>query len=463
MTEVITKQEREEAFAMFYGMAASIGELADPAPEMTDEERVERAKEVFLKGIDNNVAVQLDACVHCGACAQACQFYIGTEDPKYTPIHKLDLLKRVYKRELSPMSWLNKLTTPEITADDLRAQVELVYDSCTMCGRCNMVCPSAINIGDMVALNRSAMAAAGLAPAELRYMRDGQEADGTIFGADEDLFNFRIQDIQQKLGFEIPIDKKGADVLLMTSGLDIHLFADATGGAIETLHHMGVDFTLASKTPGYEGANFGSLSGYDATKKKQTKASTALIEELGVKTVIVPECGHSYPALRFGAAEAVGRPVNFEVMTVSEYFGRAVMDGRLTLEKKSHPKPIALHDPCKVGRWGGVFDEPRAILEACGYDLHETESNREYNFCCGGGAANFLLPSADKLKRVGYRIKMGEIEAAGAEELVVSCGSCRMNFEVGKVKAGDSIPVESLAAIIAAHLPQKDTVEGDKV
>jgi len=39
---------------------------------------------------------------------------------------------------------------------------------------------------------------------------------------------------------------------------------------------------------------------------------------------------------------------------------------------------------------------------------------------------------------------------------MVSCGSCRMNFEVGKVKAGDSMPVESLAAVIAAHLPAKE-------
>ena len=454
MTEVITKDELKESFAMFYGMAASLGDLAEPEPAMAPEERVAKAKEVFLKSLDNNMAVQLDACVHCGACAQACQFYQGTENPKYTPIHKLDLMKRVYKREMSPMAWLNRLTTAEITEQDLRDQVELAYDSCTMCGRCNMVCPAGINIADMVALNRSALFAAGLAPAELRYMAAGQEADGTIFGADEDLFMFRVNDISQKLGFEVPVNKVGADLLLLTSGLDIHLFADATGGAIETLQHMGVNYTLS--TEAYEGANFGSLSGDDATKKKLTKHITEAVEKLGVKEVIVPECGHSYPALRFGAAEAMGRPVNFEVYTVSEYFGRAVMDGRLKLVPGNHPDIVALHDPCKVGRWGGVFEEPRAILKACGYNLHETESNREYNYCCGGGAGNFLIPSANELKKIGYRIKMNEIENTGAQSLIVSCGSCRMNFEVGKVNAGDTIPVESLAAIIAAHLPKTE-------
>lgn len=452
MTEVVSKDELGEAFAMFYGMAAAIGDMVEPAPEMDDAERVERAKDTFLHGLDGNFALQLDACVHCGACAEACQFYIGTEDPAYVPVRKLDLMKRVYQRELSPLRWLHRLTTPEITADDLRAQQTLVYDACTMCGRCNLVCPSGINISEMVHLNREALAAAGLMPDELRFMDDGQAADGTIFGADADLFRFRIEDLEQRLGFSIPVDKESADVLLVTSGLDIHLFRDATGGAIETLTHMGVDYTLLSDA--YEGANFGLLSGDVKVQKELTRKLTEAAVRIGAKVVIVPECGHSFPALRWGAAESVGKPVPFDVMTVSEYFGRAVMDGRLKLEPQKHEKPIALHDPCKVGRWGGVFDEPRAILKACGYDLHETDSSRTYNFCCGGGAGNFLIERADPLKRAGYRVKMNEIEKTGAESLVVSCGSCRMNFEVGKVKAGDTMPVESLAAVIAAHLPK---------
>ena len=79
MTEVVTKEELSEAFAMFYGMAASLKDLASPEPEMTEQERVDAAKGVFLKAIDSDIATQLDACIHCGACAQACQFYIGTD------------------------------------------------------------------------------------------------------------------------------------------------------------------------------------------------------------------------------------------------------------------------------------------------------------------------------------------------------------------------------------------------
>ena len=101
---------------------------------------------------------------------------------------------------------------------------------------------------------------------------------------------------------------------------------------------------------------------------------------------------------------------------------------------------------------GCSFDEPRAVLEALGLELHETPSNREYNFCCGGGAGVFLINRASDLRQKAYEIKMGEIKTTGAESLVVSCGSCRLNFEVGKMKAHDSIDVDSLVALVAANL-----------
>ena len=87
-------EKMQEAFAMFYGMAANVGDLATPV-EMPPEERVKRAKNVFLEKLDANMAIELESCIHCGMCAEACHFYLGTQDPKYTPIRKLELMKRV--------------------------------------------------------------------------------------------------------------------------------------------------------------------------------------------------------------------------------------------------------------------------------------------------------------------------------------------------------------------------------
>ena len=439
----------QEAFAMFYGMATNLKDLATPV-EMAPEMRVERFKNVILEKIDADMAVELESCIHCGMCAEACHFYIGTKDPKYTPIRKLDLMKRVYRREISPLRWLHRLYTSDISGDELFAWQELVYDSCTECGRCSMICPMGIHIAEMVGVNRQAMARSGLIPAELRVMQEGQCAKGTIFEAGPELLEYKLNELQERCGCEIPVDKDHADVMVLTSGLDIHLFNDAMEATIKILDHMGVNWTL--RTDGYEGANFGLLSGHEDTQEYASRLIILAAQRCGAKVVLTPECGHAFPSLRWEGAEIMGEPLPFDVMSVSEYFGKAVMSGKLKLKPLPRKKVVALHDPCKVGRVGGSFEEPRALLEALGLELHETPSNRQYNFCCGGGAGVFLINSAADLRQKAYEVKMSEVKSTDAEALVVSCGSCRLNFEVGKMKANDTIDVDSLVALVADNL-----------
>jgi Fe-S oxidoreductase len=246
------------------------------------------------------------------------------------------------------------------------------------------------------------------------------------------------------------VDQAPAEIMVLTSGLDIMLFNDALAGTAKILNHMGVKWSFC--TEAYESANFGLLSGHEDT---QRKTSTEIINKAaacGAKMIITPECGHAFPSLRWEGAEMVGHALPFEVMSVSEFLGRQVMDGKLKLKKATERRVVALHDPCKVGRMGGSFAEARAVVEALGLELHETESNHQYNFCCGGGAGVFLINRAADLRQKAYEIKISEVKDTGAESLVVSCGSCRLNFEVGKMKAHDTINIDSLVALVADNL-----------
>jgi Fe-S oxidoreductase len=444
-------KEMEQTFALFYGMANNLADLAEPV-EIPPQERVDKAKALFLEKLDADMAVELESCIHCGLCAEACHFYLGTQDAKYTPIRKLDLLKRVYRREVSPMRWLHRLYTRDITADDLKEWQPLVYDSCTECGRCSMMCPMGIHIAEMVGVNRQAMAEAGLIPDELRVMQEGQYEKGTIFDADVEILEYKINEISKQLGFKIPIDQSPAEVMIMTSGLDLMLFNDALAGTAKIMNKLGVKWSFC--TEAYESANFGLLSGHEDTQRKMSKMIIERAAACGAKVIITPECGHAFPSLRWEGAEMVGHELPFDVMSVSEYIGKQVMDGKLKLKRSAEKKVVALHDPCKVGRIGGSFKEARAVVDALGLELHETESNHQYNFCCGGGAGVFLINSAADLRQKAYEVKMGEIKETGAESLVVSCGSCRLNFEVGKMKSHDTINVDSLVALAADNLAE---------
>ena len=116
---------------------------------MTGEINLKGATNKFLAQISGNLGAYMEACLHCGACADACHFYEVTKDPRYTPAYKLFPMARAYKRSKPPLSWFG--TAPKTTEKDLREWEELLFDSCTMCGRCTMVCPMGIDIASIVA------------------------------------------------------------------------------------------------------------------------------------------------------------------------------------------------------------------------------------------------------------------------------------------------------------------------
>ena len=117
----------------------------------------------FAQEIGALSAFRLESCIHCGICADACHFYIATEDPQYTPIWKVEPFKQAYKREASPFAPLFRLfgLKREVTADQLEQWQHLLFDSCNMCGRCSLICPMGIDVAALIEQARHAMFDAG--------------------------------------------------------------------------------------------------------------------------------------------------------------------------------------------------------------------------------------------------------------------------------------------------------------
>lgn len=399
---------------------------------------------------DRGLALDLESCVNCGYCSEACHFYQGTHDPKYTPTRKLDLLRRVHARETSAFAPVKRLFTRDITVQDLQEWQELVYDSCTECGRCSMVCPMGINIARGVNVMREALSEAGLVPLELMAVAQEQAGHGTVFGVGPTEVAKVIESLRSQ-GIAVPLDEPHADVMLVTTVIDVLLFQDALSATARILNHLKVDWTLRSA--GFEAANFGLLSGNEALQKA---ASKRIIDEalaIGAKAVILPECGHAYPALRWEGRLPDGRPLPFEVLAASEFVGREIREGRLTLAPGDPSRKVTYHDACKLARHGGVIDEPRAALRALGVDFRESTPTAELNWCCGGGAGAFLINRAAPLRQQAWQIKREQIDATGADTVVLSCASCRLNFMEGAEVAQSPMKIESLIEMVAAQLP----------
>lgn len=436
-------------FHQFQEAIRHLGEMAQPEP-LSDDERVARAKAVMRRKTDRALALDLESCVSCGYCSEACHFYQRERDPKYTPTRKLDLLRRLHARETSAFAPLRRLFTRDVGIDDLREWQELVYDSCTECGRCSMVCPMGINIARGVNVMREALSEAGLVPLELMAVAQEQAGRGTVFGVGPAELKATVERLRER-GIAIPLDEPRADVMLVTTVIDVLLYQDALAATARILNHLGLNWTLRSG--GFEAANFGLLSGNEALQKE---ASRRLIDQalaIGARTVILPECGHAYPALRWEGALDDGRPLPFEVLAASEFVGREVEAGRLALEPGDASKKVTYHDACKLARHGGVIDEPRAALKALGVDFRESTPSAELNWCCGGGAGAFLINRAAPLRHKAWQIKEAQIEATGADTVVLSCASCRLNFMEGAEVEGSRLKIESLVELVAAQLP----------
>jgi len=438
-------------FKQFQEAIRHLGEMAQPE-QLTDAARLSRAKAVMHRKTDRALAMDLESCVNCGYCSEACHFYQSTQDPKYTPTRKLDLLRRVHMRETSAFAPLHRLFKPDITVADLQEWQELVYDSCTECGRCSMICPMGINIARGVNVMREALSEAGLVPLELMAVAQEQAGRGTVFGVGPPELVKTVEALRAQ-GISIPLDEPAADVMLVTTVIDVLLYQDALAATARILNHLGLRWTLRSA--GFEAANFGLLSGNEALQKT---ASQRLIDEaltIGARTVILPECGHAYPALRWEARLPDGRPLPFEVLAASEFVGREVQSGRLQVQPGDASQTYTYHDACKLARHGGVIDEPRAAIRALGGEFRETTPTAELNWCCGGGAGTFLINRAEPLRHKAWEIKRQQLDDTGAATVVVSCASCRLNFMAGAETDQWPTRIASLVELVAEHLPDK--------
>jgi Fe-S oxidoreductase len=428
-----------------------------PPIDLPAAERIARAKRVFIEKTDAEVALDLESCIHCGMCAEACHFYEGTGEGRYAPIHKLKLLRKVYRRELGPLRIFHKVLSRDLTVAELEEWQELVFDSCTECGRCDMICPLGVQLSRGVHITRQALAAAGLAPAELRALDAEQKSTGSIFGAGLEKLRSALAELRAQ-GIEAPLDKPQAEYLLLTTAPDLLIYRRSLAATARILNHLGLDWTFASS--GFEAANSGALSGDQTVQRQVTQRIVDAALACGAKVVIVPECGHAYPALRWDGPNALERPFPFEVLAISELIGRELESGRLRLKPLGPGKRVTFHDPCKLGRKGGVLDEPRRALAALEVDLRETESKGVTNYCCGGGAGVFLLERAAPLRAAAFKIKREQFDATGAQAVVTSCGSCRMNFAVGAQQNNWHVPIESLVELVADNLPAPATAKG---
>jgi len=422
----------------------------DKQGDASDAERGAAALQAFMKDMTRSAATYMESCIRCGHCAEACHFYVTSGDPQFTPIWKLEPFRQAWKREAGPLSFLYKTfeRRKPVDAEQLRQWQELLYDSCTMCGRCTLACPMGIDIAGLVAQARHGMFAAGLVPHELWAVAERAEREGSPLGATPRVLKERIEWLSDEHEVDIALDRPQADVLVTLSSIELMKYPKSLVALARILNRLGVSWTFRSD--GYEATNFGLFSGnLDWQRDMSLRIVNAAIAS-GAKTLVLPECGHAYGALRWQGANMYGKPLPFRVLHISEFLAEAVRDGRLAL--KPMRESITFHDPCQVSRRGGATGAPREVLAALGAELREMPPAGDANWCCGGGGGVVTLHRADEHRHRAFEIKMRQVETTRAERLATSCSNCRLTFDDGQAHYKWDQKMESLLEVVAEQL-----------
>jgi Fe-S oxidoreductase len=393
----------------------------------------QQAMQAFVHETGGWVASQLEACTRCGMCAEACHFYQATGNPEYAPVWKMELLRRAYEQRFTFFGGLKASLglDKRVTDEDLSHWSELNYRACTVCNKCSMVCPMGIDLGSLLHGMRAGLAAAGVVPEDLMAAVNKQVEEGSPLGMTASVWDERLEWVEDEWEEKIPRDVEGADAMVVFSSIEVMKFPTNVAAIAKILNKAGEKWTVSSKAR--EIVNFGFYEGSEEHTKLFLSRVLEGAKELGVKRIIVTECGHAYDALRWLAYNIMDMPKDLEITHITGVLGELVGSGRIKVKPgffdQNDSGTITFHDACKIQRKGGYIQEPRDILNVLApKSFKEMTPNREEAICCGGGGGVIAVKAADPIRYAAFELKIDQVNAVGAKTVTMSCSNCRLQF-----------------------------------
>ena len=429
-------------FTVFF----SCGEFAHIPPLSGDED----FGLVAGKDLTRLVSLQAYSCVECGRCMEHCPANAtGKElNPK-----EIVLGLRGYLNEFGPKSEEALLGKYE----SQRAAFE-----CTTCGACEFQCPVGIeHVPILVGLRRGAVNTGAW---ENDYgsklflaLEKGSNALG-MAAAERDKFVEKsalpIFDGTQEyclwLGCMGGYDPRGRAIVL---------------ALVRVMRHLGASFGVLRKEK-CTGDPVRRL-GNDLLFQQLAEANLEALAQNRVKKIITI-CPHCVRTIQedwkeFGTPPEVEHHSEFLARHLGELscvsgrdFSRAEIAGKTAgalAPEQARNEKIVFHDPCYLGRYRGVYDEPRQVAALAG-ELVEAPRSHERSFCCGAGGGLAFL-GEEKGERVSH-VRAAELVATGAGVVAAACPFCNTMFQDALAARGEDAPeLLDIAQLVARGLPEE--------
>lgn len=414
-----------------------------------EEPKRKELLDIFSQKLSASVRLYLENCARCGACIEACHAYNSTPETRYTAVGRAQNIRRLYEKYFKNGNGVSSWLSDAVELDDYWMEKinETAY-TCTGCRRCMVYCPFGIDTQQIQALAKALLIGADQEPKTLTMLADVSIAKGKNIQATKQNFAQAVDSLREEVIAKwkseagdqvIPLDVKGAKVLYVALAGKHSIIPAAA-----IMNAAGENWSLSY----FEAVNFGAFVGNAAATQLIAKRIIDEATELGVKEVVICECGTAYRVLKHMTGK---HP--FEVITFAELIDRYVREGRIKLDKTKIQGKLTYHDPCQIARNGGIYEEPRNVLRQLSDNYVDTDPNRRYNWCCGGGGGLVIIGDKD-FRMKSARVKAEQVRATGANILVTACENCHAQLtdlmEHHKVGA----KVEFLSSLVADALVQ---------
>jgi Fe-S oxidoreductase len=225
-----------------------------------------------------------------------------------------------------------------------------------------------------------------------------------------------------------------------------------TRAAAKVFHQVGLDFGIlydGEQNAGNDVRRIGEEGLFGVLREKNLKAL-----EQARFTKIVTTDPHTYHAVKqeYVGENGSGPLAGVEVLHVAELLDQLLRAGRLSFATPL-TAAVTYHDPCYLGRYNGVYEPPRRVLEALGARVVEMPRNRDAAFCCGAGGGRIWMEDVPGIRERPAEARVREAAGVrGVRTLVVSCPKDLVMFQdaLKTTQLEGSLMVQDLLQLVEA-------------
>ena len=363
----------------------------------------------FARTLSEAVPGSLSSCYQCGTCTAIC--------PMNVPVRSIMRAAQVGIRELAITDglWL-----------------------CATCKECEVACPRGVEITGVIHSLRGLSYKDRKAPARLESALWRVYEEGTAWeGKKAD--RTRWAD-----GLDVKVGKPAKHLLYLddAASFDPRLQRIAQS-LVKVFRAAGVDFAVLGDKEKSSGDEVYQI-GEEGFLEELATSNIEAFKAAGADDIITVS-PHSNGVFRDVYPKYGALPPVFHY---TEFLSGLLDHDQLKLKADGgEHQEVTYHDPCYLGRYGGVYEEPRKLLESIpGVKFNEMDDNRSNALCCGGGGGGMFVESEGE--RPSHR-RVSQAQQSGAAVMATACPFCVLNFEDAVKTVGAGVKIRDVAEILA--------------